>query len=242
MADTASGEPDWYAHFLRSFGHAFTGAGIWMAVIFAALSLLIGLGPLVSRRGSVFIGLGIGLALLYWITGQGIGELLTGMGTDPSNGPLIALIGLALLPTVPEPVDAPVPAARLFALHPMAATAAIVALAVVPTAVAVIPAAAPATSASAASANTGSTSVEHRVDATPDRARPRACPACRCRAATARRAVAVGVELAEGIGVEDDQVEDGQLDEHVRHGRARHHRPELEVHRAAPTGRRGAGC
>ena len=157
MADTASGEPDWYAHFLRSFGHTFTGAGIWMAVIFAALSLLIGLGPLVSRRGSVFIGLGIGLALLYWITGQGVGELLTGMGTDPSNGPLIALIGLALLPTVPEPVDAPVPAARLFALHPMAATAAIVALAVVPTAVAVIPAATPAASASAASANTGST-------------------------------------------------------------------------------------
>jgi uncharacterized membrane protein YgcG len=157
MADTASGEPDWYAHFLRSFGHAFTGAGIWMAVIFAALSLLIGLGPLVSRRGSVFIGLGIGLALLYWITGQGVGELLTGMGTDPSNGPLIALIGLALLPTVPEPVDAPVPAARLFALHPMAATAAIVALAVVPTAVAVIPTATPAASASATSANTGST-------------------------------------------------------------------------------------
>ncbi len=90
------------------------------------------------------------------------------MGTDPSNGPLIALIGLALLPTVPEPVDAPVPAARLFALHPMAATAAIVALAVVPTAVAVIPASTPAASASAGppapgptntgSSNTGSSS------------------------------------------------------------------------------------
>jgi hypothetical protein len=157
MAGTASGEPDWYAHFLRSFGHAFTGAGIWMAVIFAAVSLLVGLGPLVSRRGSVFVGLGIGVALLYWITGQGLGELLTGMGTDPSNGPLIALIGLALLPTVAEPADAPVPAARLFALHPMAATAAVVALAVVPTAVAVIPASAPAASASAASASTGST-------------------------------------------------------------------------------------
>jgi len=150
MTDAAGGEPGWYAHFLRSFGHAFTGAGIWMAVIFAAASLLIALGPLVSRRGSAFIGLGIALALLYWITGEAAGELLTGMGTDPSNGPLIALIGLALLPTVAAPAEQPAPAARLFAVHPMAATATIVALAVVPAAVAVVPAASTA-SASASS-------------------------------------------------------------------------------------------
>jgi hypothetical protein len=151
MASVASGEPGWYAHFLHSFSHAFAGAGIWTAVILAALSLLIGLGPLVSRRGSVFIGLGIVLAFVYWVTGEAFGEILTGMGTDPSNGPLIALIGLSLLPTVPVPAEAPAPAGRIFSLHPLGATVAVVALAILPAAVAVIPAAVPAASASGTS-------------------------------------------------------------------------------------------
>ena len=37
MADAArTGEPGWYAHLLTSFGHAFVGAGIWVAVILAS--------------------------------------------------------------------------------------------------------------------------------------------------------------------------------------------------------------
>ena len=98
MTDTANGEPGWYAHFLNSFGHAFVGAGIWVAVILAALSMVIGLGPLISKRPGPYIGLGIALALLYWVTGEGVGELLTFSGTDPNNGPLLALIGLSVLP------------------------------------------------------------------------------------------------------------------------------------------------
>ncbi len=118
MASTANGEPGWYAHLLNSFGHAFVGAGIWVAVILAAVSLVIALGPLVSNRPQVYIGLGIGLALAYWVTGQGLGELLTGAGTDPSNGPIVALIGLSVLPLVPARTADPTPAARLIAARP----------------------------------------------------------------------------------------------------------------------------
>ncbi len=101
MTDTAKEEPGWYAHFLTSTGHAFAGTGIWMAAILATVSVIIGLGPLVSKRAGIYIGLGIALALLYWVTGEGLGELLTFGGTDPNNGPIIALIGLSVLPLVP---------------------------------------------------------------------------------------------------------------------------------------------
>lgn len=143
MAATAAGEPGWYAHLLNSFGNAFTGAGVWVAVILAATSIVIALGPLVSNRIEVFVGLGIVLALGYWITGQGLGELLTFGGTDPSNGPLIALIGLSVLPLVPASANEPTPAARLMALHPVGVVLAVLGLALAPLAVAVVPAGTP---------------------------------------------------------------------------------------------------
>jgi hypothetical protein len=147
MASTANGEPGWYAHLLTSFGHAFVGAGIWVAVILAALSLVIALGPLVSNRPQLYIGLGIGLALAYWVTGQGLGELLTGGGTDPSNGPIVALIGLSVLPLVPARVEDPTPATRLIAARPMAAVATVIAVILVPLTAAVVPTSSPATAA-----------------------------------------------------------------------------------------------
>ena len=85
MADTANGEPGWYAHLLTSFGHAFVGAGIWVAVILAAASLVIALGPLVSNRPQVYIGLGIGLALAYWVTGAGSRRAPDGSGNRPQQ-------------------------------------------------------------------------------------------------------------------------------------------------------------
>ena len=139
MTTTASGEPGWYAHFLHSFGQAFTGAGVWVAVILATASIVIALGPLVSRRPQIFIVLGIGLALGYWITGEGLGELLTFGGTDPNNGPIVALIGLAVLPLVPARESEPTPASRLVTIHPLAAVFSVIAIVLVPLAVAVVP-------------------------------------------------------------------------------------------------------
>ena len=139
LTDTANGEPGWYAHFLTSTGHAFAGTGIWMAAILATVSVIIGLGPLVSRRSGIYIGLGIALALLYWITGEGLGELLTFGGTDPNNGPIIALIGLSVLPLVPEPARRTDAGARFLAANPLGALGAVLAVILIPSAVAVIP-------------------------------------------------------------------------------------------------------
>ena len=153
LTETANGEPGWYAHFLNATGHAFAGTGIWMAALLATVSVIIGLGPLISRRAGIYIGLGIALALLYWVTGEGVGELLTFGGTDPSNGPIIALIGLSVLPLVPEPADQPTPAARFLAVSPLGALGALLAVILIPSVVAVIPAAAASSPAGSSSSS-----------------------------------------------------------------------------------------
>lgn len=139
MPGAADGQPGWYAHVLTSFGHAFVGAGVWVAVILAAASVFIALGPLVSNRPQVYVGLGIGLALVYWVTGEALGGLLTGSATDPNNGPIVALIGLSVLPLVPARAEAPTPAARLLAARPMAGVLTVIALVLVPLVAAVVP-------------------------------------------------------------------------------------------------------
>ena len=139
LTDTANGEPGWYAHFLTSTGHAFAGTGIWMAAILATASVIIGLGPLVSKRSGIYIGFGIALALLYWVTGEGLGEVLTFGGTDLGNGPIIALIGLSVLPLAPERADEPTLASRFLAANPLGALGTVLAVILIPSAVAVIP-------------------------------------------------------------------------------------------------------
>jgi hypothetical protein len=158
LTGMANGQPRWYGHFLNSLGHAFIGAGVPASVLLATVFLAVGLGPLVTRRGDYFIAAGMAVGVLFWLTGQAMGGILTGMGTDPNAGPLLVLLGLAFLPTVIEPVGAPTPLATLFTRHQVWATVGVVALAIVPAAVALVP----ETSASA-SGHSSSTSMAGMV-------------------------------------------------------------------------------
>ncbi|HEV3264318.1 MAG TPA: hypothetical protein VG014_02270 [Acidimicrobiales bacterium] len=150
LSGMADGQPGWYGHFLRSLGHAFTGAGAPAAVLLAALFLLIGLGPFVTRRPDIFIGIGMVVGAVFWVTGQAMGGIMTGMATDPSAGPLLILLGAVFLPRVLDPATAPVPITVAFGRHQILATLGVVALVIVPSAVAAIPEA-PAAAASGAS-------------------------------------------------------------------------------------------
>ena len=67
----APGNPGWYSHFLVSTGNHFASSGTQTAWVLAILSLVIGIGPLLARRPSVFLAGGGFLAVLLWITGQG---------------------------------------------------------------------------------------------------------------------------------------------------------------------------
>ena len=85
----SSGEPNTYAHFLNSFGNHFTGGGVWITWLLAIGSLVVGFGPLVFRRPTPFLAAGGLLATFFWVSGQGLGGIFTGSGTDPNSGPLI---------------------------------------------------------------------------------------------------------------------------------------------------------
>ncbi len=100
----SAGEPSTYAHFLNNFGGHFGSGGLWTTWLLAIGSLIVGFGPLVSRRATPFLAAGGVLATFFWISGQGLGGIFTGSGTDPNSGPLIVLLALAMAPAVlPDP-------------------------------------------------------------------------------------------------------------------------------------------
>ena len=93
--------PGWYAHFLTSLANFFSTTGTQTAWILAAVSVTIGLGPLVARRPGWFLAAGALLSFLMWIAGQGlVGNVFSGSDTDPNTGPLVILLAAAMVPTV----------------------------------------------------------------------------------------------------------------------------------------------
>ena len=100
VASMASGEPSWYAHFLTSVAHALPSSGSGLAWTFAVVSLVVGLGPLISRRPLPFLALGALVQLVFWVTGMALGGMLTGLGTDPNIAPLVVLLAVAMVPTL----------------------------------------------------------------------------------------------------------------------------------------------
>ena len=96
----SSGEPSAYAHFLTSFGNQFGHGGVGTTWLLAIASLIVGFGPLVVRRPSPFLCFGGLLDGFFWISGQGLGGIFTGSGTDPNTGPIIVLLAFAMVPAV----------------------------------------------------------------------------------------------------------------------------------------------
>jgi hypothetical protein len=102
----SSGEPSAYSHFLNTFGNHFGSGGVWTTWLLAIGSLVVGFGPLVFRRPTPFLAAGGLLATFFWVSGQGLGGIFTGSGTDPNSGPLIVLVALAMVPAaLPDPAS-----------------------------------------------------------------------------------------------------------------------------------------
>ena len=98
------GEPSAYSHFLNSFGSHFGVGGVSTTWLLAIGSLIAGFGPLVFRRPTPFLAAGGLLATFFWVSGQGLGGIFTGSGTDPNSGPLVVLLAFAMVPALlPDP-------------------------------------------------------------------------------------------------------------------------------------------
>jgi hypothetical protein len=119
ISGMSSGEPSAYAHFLTHFGDHFGSVGTQSAWLLAIASLVIGAGPLVSRRPRIFLLAGGLLSLVFWITAQGLGGIFTGSGTDPNTGPLVILLALSMTPTIEADASSdPAPLASLLRRNP----------------------------------------------------------------------------------------------------------------------------
>ncbi|MGP0029716.1 MAG: hypothetical protein ACLPVF_04335 [Acidimicrobiales bacterium] len=118
IAGAGAGEPAWYAHLLTALAANIGPHATFISWELALASLVIGLGPLLCRRPTAFLVIGMALELAYWVTGMSLGAVMTGSGTDPNAGPLVALLAIALIPTVAAvPTEAPL--RTILARHPI---------------------------------------------------------------------------------------------------------------------------
>ena len=98
LSGGADGAPAWLAwidtHAASALSRHGLAASIVLAVLLALVAVAICLPAPVVRAAIV---LGVALAGALWLA-QGMGELFTGMATDPASGPLLALLALSFWP------------------------------------------------------------------------------------------------------------------------------------------------
>ena len=99
IAGMASGEPGWLAaldkHSAALVAHQGLAASIVLAVALIVIAVGVYLPPPVARATLI---LAIVVAAVIWVVGEAFGTILTGGGTDPNSGPLLALLALAYWP------------------------------------------------------------------------------------------------------------------------------------------------
>lgn len=94
----AAGAPSWLAYVDNFFASILAGMGSYASALMTLMQAAIGVGVFYAgKTRRVAITSGIVLSLFYWVVGQSIGEMYSGLATDPGTAPLIILMGLALL-------------------------------------------------------------------------------------------------------------------------------------------------
>lgn len=115
VAGAAAGQPGWLSGPENALAHALGGHGTEVAVLLAVASVVIGWGPVCTRRVVPFLVAGVAVSLDFWVFGQALGGIFTGLGTDPNAAPLFIVFALALFPNrapagaPPDPGAAPNP-------------------------------------------------------------------------------------------------------------------------------------
>ena len=97
----ADGAPAWLAWIDTHAASALNQHGLTASIVLAVLLGLIAVGvflPAPFVRAAIVLA--VALAAALWLA-QGLGELFTGMATDPASGPLLALLALSFWPAVP---------------------------------------------------------------------------------------------------------------------------------------------
>lgn len=107
VSDTLTGMnmPSWLMGPVNGIADGFTKLGSAAVWLLLAVLVVIGVGGLLGgRTRAIAAWAGMVLGLLFWVFGEGFGNLFNGQATDPNSGPLLVLLGVALLGVVPVPV------------------------------------------------------------------------------------------------------------------------------------------
>jgi len=102
VAGMAGGEPGWLGAINRGAGDVLAHNGLAASIVLAVLLAVVAIGifgPLPAYRTAIVLA--IVLALLIWVVGEDLGEVLAGGATDVNSGPLLVLIALAYWPLSP---------------------------------------------------------------------------------------------------------------------------------------------
>jgi hypothetical protein len=98
ISDMASGEPGWLAWIDNHAASALSHDGLAVSIVLAIAFIVVAVGVyLPSHAARATLVLALVLAAAIWLA-EGLGGMLTGTGTDPNSGPLLALLALAYWP------------------------------------------------------------------------------------------------------------------------------------------------
>jgi len=99
IAGMESGEPGWLAAIDRNAAALVAHQGLAASIVLAAALVIIAVGvylPAPAAKGTLVLA--IVVAAVTWVVGEAFGTILTGGGTDPNSGPLLALLALTYWP------------------------------------------------------------------------------------------------------------------------------------------------
>ena len=101
IAGMESGEPGWLAALDRGAAALVAHQGLAASIVLAIALVIIAFGVYLPRLVvKATLVLAIVVAAVIWVFGEAFGGILTGGGTDPNSGPLLALLALTYWPTL----------------------------------------------------------------------------------------------------------------------------------------------
>ncbi len=99
IAGMGNGEPGWLAALDRNAAALVAHQGLAASIVLAAALVIIAVGvylPIPASKGTLVLA--IVVAAVIWVFGEAFGTILTGGGTDPNSGLLLALLALTYWP------------------------------------------------------------------------------------------------------------------------------------------------
>ena len=99
IAGMTDGEPGWLAALDRGAASLVAHQGLAASIVLAVALVIVAVGvylPATAARGTLVLA--IVIAAVIWVFGEAFGAIMTGGGTDPNSGPLLALLALAYWP------------------------------------------------------------------------------------------------------------------------------------------------